>query len=155
MVIACIIKLAFEFMRALFSLRIYRFMIFLLVKFSWFCWYTNTSLRCGFWFICRYIDKLERNMELSTQRMRFWTDTEGLMRSLGVDLVSGNSFFLFVFWVLISNFWPISFIFYWQWLVCLFMVNFYNQRDYGQFGFWPPFCLFFLCLAFVIFQINS
>lgn len=40
-------------------------------------------------YCCRYIERSGRNMEWSTLRLRYWADIEGLMSSLGADLVSG------------------------------------------------------------------
>lgn len=49
-----------------------------------------------FFKFCRYIERLERSMVLPTLRLRYWTDTEGLMSSHGEDLVSGPFYFHFL-----------------------------------------------------------
>lgn len=54
---------------------------------------------------CRYIERLGRSMECSIQRMKFYTDTEELMVSLGVNLGSGAYHFQFQFTKLIILFW--------------------------------------------------
>lgn len=94
----------------------------------------------------RYIGRLGRSMGWSTQRMRYWTDTEGHMGSLGVDPVSGpfqffSPFSIFLDYMVVINYvvitsyflnlFPLFFYFLFlgslSYIFCLIFQNFPNE----------------------------
>ena len=115
---------------------------FLELKYMNFVWFILTTL-----YVCvcyRYIGRLGRSMGWSTQRMRYWTDTEGHMGSLGVDPVSGPFQFFSPFSIFLDYMVVINYVVITSYFLNLFPLFFF---------FWVVYHIYFVSY-FKIFQMR-
>ena len=138
-----------------------------------FCLVDLTSLSFSLCMLCyRFTGRLGRSMGWSSQRMWYWTDTEGLIASLGVDLVSGlfqffsplsifvlgylvvNYVFLNTHFLYLFSLWFYFFILYLSWIFCLIFPSFFYLFIFSIYSTifaasdWKVFFFFFFSLSF-------
>lgn len=118
---------------------------FLELKFMDFVLFILTTL-----YVCvcyRYIGRLGRSMGWSTQRMRYWTDTEGHMGSLGVDPVSGQFQFFSPFPIFLDYMVVINYVVITSYFLNLIPLFFFFFISSGSLS-------YIFCLYFKIFQMR-